>query len=361
MMIRPPIVTAIGGLFSALLCAVTVFAQEPSSADKLPSNLPPADLKVSRSAAPNISNSAKSPTPPSAEQIAGWLKDLNDPQYLVREAATQHLNDAGAVALDPLLVAANSNQPEPAERATWILRRFSRSRDSEFAFAALERLAQLKNDPTLATKAQSEIAERSLTICQQRLTALGADFVVAVVQDGMQGVAPMITVRLGERWHGKTEDLLQLAKLKQQRHFRLDGPAVNDDVVKLFADKEKLSLLQLFNTRVTVAAIDAVKAKHADAILFVRNTAMLGVGGEPNAAGVLVKNVPPGTGAATAGILVGDIITALDGQKIPDFDRLTAHIAQHQPGDKIEVELIRNDKTMKVAVVLGKWSDNEQQ
>lgn len=361
MMKRTQIATAIGGLLGALLCAWAVSAQEPSPVGDLPSSPPAVVLKDGRMAAPNSSKSATPGLFPSAEQIAGWLKDLNDPQYLVREAATQHLNDAGAAALDPLLVAANGNQPEPAERATWILRRFSRSRDNEFAFAALERLAQLKNDPTLATKAQAEIAERSLAICQQRLTSLGADFFVAVVQDGMQGVAPLITVRLGERWHGRTEDLLQLAKLKQQRHFRLDGPAVNDDVVKLFADKEKLSVLQLFNTRVTVASIDAVKAKHADANLFVRNTAMLGVGGDPNAVGVLVKNVPPGTGAAAAGILVGDIITALDGHKIPDFDRLTAHIAQHQPGDKIELELIRNDKPLKVAVVLGKWSDNEQQ
>ncbi len=279
---------------------------------------------------------------------------------MVREAATQHLADAGAVALDPLLSVANGEHPEPADRASWILQRYSRSRDSELAFAALERLAQLKNAPSIAAKADAELAERALAVCQQRLTALGADVTVTIGQESVQSVVPMVFVRLGERWRGTPEDLRPLTKLKLQRFFRLEGSRINDDVVKMFAEKEKLAVLHLFNTSATPASIDVVKQKHPDAKLFVRNAAMLGVGGDTHASGVLVHEVPQGSGAATAGILPGDIITALDGQKIPDFDRLTAHIAQHQPGDKVEVAILRNEEVKKVTVVLGKRPENEQ-
>jgi C-terminal processing protease CtpA/Prc len=297
--------------------------------------------------------------PASAEQIAHWLNDLDDAQYLVREAATQHLADAGAAALEPLLDAANGERPEPADRAMWILQRFSRSRDNDLALAALEKLTQLKNAPAVTAKAESQLAERSLAACEKRLTALGADVVLTIGQESVQTVVPMISVRLGQRWRGTADDLRQLIQLRQQRYFRLEGPGVDDDVVKMFVDKEKLALLHLFNTKATLAGVDAVKQKHPDAKLFLRNTAMLGVGGDTNAAGVLVHEVPQGSGAAAAGILTGDIITSLDGQKIVDFDRLTAHIAQHQPGDKVEVELLRGEQTKKVTVVLGKRPENE--
>lgn len=340
---------------AASVCAIAL-AEEPSASKSSPRSNPAIQAAAPKSAA---ADAARPQQPANAEQIARWLKELDDSQYLVREAATQHLADAGAAALDSLLSVANGERPEPADRATWILQRYSRSRDSELAFAALERLAQLKNAPSIAAKADAELAERALAVCQQRLTSLGADVTVTIGQESVQSVVPMVFVRLGERWRGTAEDLRQLTKLKQQRFFRLEGARINDDVVKMFAEKEKLALLHLFNTSATPASIDVVKQKHPDAKLFVRNAAMLGVGGDTHASGVLVHEVPQGSGAATAGILPGDIITALDGQKIPDFDRLTAHIAQHQPGDKVEVAILRNEEAKKVTVVLGKRPDNE--
>jgi serine protease Do len=70
----------------------------------------------------------------------------------------------------------------------------------------------------------------------------------------------------------------------------------------------------------------------------------------------LVTDVRPGTAAATAGIVIGDVIATIDGHSLPDFDRLTVRIAQHQPGDKIDVEIIRGEKKMKITVTLGSWA-----
>ena len=294
-----------------------------------------------------------------ADEIAGWIKNLDDARYLAREDATQHLLSAGAIAFDPLLVVANGDRPEPADRAVWIMRRQGRSRDSDLALAALDRLVQLQNRPVIVAKAEADLAERSVALCEQRLGPLGAEFGMQIEMVDPPNVAPVLTVRLGEKWHGVAEDLRPVSQLRQQRHFRLEGKAIGDDVVKMFAEKEKLAFLQLVNTKVTPDAVDAFKLRHPDATVHVRNQALLGVSAENHAAGVRVMTVQPGTAAAAAGIVPGDIIATIDGHQLPDFDRLTVRIAQHQPGDKVDVAIIRNNERMDLQIVLGSWPNQE--
>ena len=304
-------------------------------------------------------------TPPSADQISDWIKKLDDPLYQVREDATQHLTDAEAAALDPLLTVANGDRPEPADRAVWIMRRFSRSRNGELAMAALEHLTQVENQPAVVAKAQSELAERNIAACEAKLVPLGADLNVQIQQIDPPNAAPVLMLRLGDRWHGTTEDLRQIAELKHQRYFRLEGAAINDDVARFFADKEKLAVLQLFDTKVTPAAVDALKEKHPDAIIYLHNQALLGVSAENTAAGVRVGVVVQGSAAEKAGIKQSDIVSKIEGHKVPDFDRLTARIAQHQPGDKVDIEIERLDPdtkqnvTMQLKVTLGSRSPQE--
>jgi S1-C subfamily serine protease len=89
----------------------------------------------------------------------------------------------------------------------------------------------------------------------------------------------------------------------------------------------------------------------------VRNEALLGVMAESRSAGVAVTFVQPDSAAANAKIQVGDIIVSIEGHPLPDFDRLTARIAQHKPRDKIDVEILRNGERMKVVAVLGLRQD----
>ena len=60
---------------------------------------------------------------------------------------------------------------------------------------------------------------------------------------------------------------------------------------------------------------------------------------------------------AAAGIVPGDVIATIDGHALPDFDRLTVRIAQHRPGDTVDVEIIRGEERKKLAVTLGRWTD----
>mgnify|MGYP000881399187 CR=1 FL=1 len=73
--------------------------------------------------------------------------------------------------------------------------------------------------------------------------------------------------------------------------------------------------------------------------------------------GVLIKNVSPNGPAAKAGlrgtkkgndgeIILGDVITAVDGQKVKDFDDLYNAIDKHSAGEKVDVTVKRGEETL---------------
>ncbi|MBO9729110.1 MAG: PDZ domain-containing protein [Chitinophaga sp.] len=96
-----------------------------------------------------------------------------------------------------------------------------------------------------------------------------------------------------------------------------------------------------------------------DAMAAPTNKAMLGVITEKKGAtGVTVKTVAKGTAADKAGIKVGDIITAIDQEKVNEPAELFEIIGKHQPADKITVSYIRNSKTNKVIVTLDERKDS---
>ncbi|MCB1171544.1 MAG: trypsin-like peptidase domain-containing protein [Leptospiraceae bacterium] len=73
-----------------------------------------------------------------------------------------------------------------------------------------------------------------------------------------------------------------------------------------------------------------------------------------NGRGVLVTGVKPGTGADLAGIKKGDIILRVDGKTVLYPGELVGLISRRKPGDKVEVEIIRNYKTLEFSVTLGR-------
>jgi putative serine protease PepD len=89
----------------------------------------------------------------------------------------------------------------------------------------------------------------------------------------------------------------------------------------------------------------------------------------PVSSGVLVAAVRPNTGAAQAGLKAGtsqvtvegeswpaggDLIVKADGQSVASIERLIDLIAAKQPGDKVDLEVIRGSKRIHVTVKLGR-------
>ena len=81
--------------------------------------------------------------------------------------------------------------------------------------------------------------------------------------------------------------------------------------------------------------------------------AMLGVnigGAEPSGGGVRVDSVSPGGPAAEAGVKAGDVIVAIEAQPVTTGRELVRAMESIEPGEKVELGLKRDGKTLKLAV-----------
>ncbi len=73
---------------------------------------------------------------------------------------------------------------------------------------------------------------------------------------------------------------------------------------------------------------------------------------DSNASGAVVTQVDPDSPGGKAGLQIGDVITEIDNQKVTDSGELQVVVGQKQPGSKINLTVLRDGKTMKVAVTL---------
>jgi serine protease Do len=74
-----------------------------------------------------------------------------------------------------------------------------------------------------------------------------------------------------------------------------------------------------------------------------------------------VLRVESGSPADAAGLQEGDIILSLDGQTLQNYNQLATIVAGHQPGEEIEITLIRDDEQRTMSVELGERPDTRPQ
>ncbi|MCR5180900.1 MAG: Do family serine endopeptidase [Bacteroidaceae bacterium] len=68
--------------------------------------------------------------------------------------------------------------------------------------------------------------------------------------------------------------------------------------------------------------------------------------------GIYIAEVEEKTSAADLGLQKGDVITAIDGKEVTKFAELQEAMAQHRPGDKVNLTYLRNKKKHTGTVVL---------
>jgi serine protease Do len=67
---------------------------------------------------------------------------------------------------------------------------------------------------------------------------------------------------------------------------------------------------------------------------------------------VFVRTVVRGGPAEAAGLRVGDMILAINGESITTADQVRQIVAEHQPGDQLDIDTDRNGREVRTAAML---------
>ncbi len=76
----------------------------------------------------------------------------------------------------------------------------------------------------------------------------------------------------------------------------------------------------------------------------------------PNGKGVAVAQVEPSSPAEKAGLKVGDVITAVNGEAVEDVNAFRLQVAGFAPSTTVHLKVAREGKTLDVAVTLGEFN-----
>jgi serine protease DegQ len=75
---------------------------------------------------------------------------------------------------------------------------------------------------------------------------------------------------------------------------------------------------------------------------------------------VIVLSIAPGSPAEAAGLMIGDVVVALDGRPVTEIDDIQAALGADRIGATIAATLVRGGKVESVAVTIGEWPFEER-
>ena len=308
-------------------------------------SLPPAETALATAAKPQIKG-------PSEADLTTWSIALNHPKYSEREKATAALRSAGAASLPHLAHTLQGKSLEAAERTLDILQHFSSSNDQPLQLNALELLVEANRFPRAQRQAESLLSDLHKKQCQARFEALGAQFIEGVQRITVVGRVHAVQISIDpKKWKGTLQDFEYLQRLRQVETLVIIAPMLDDATVKKIATMKSLKMLELIQTQASIEVVKQIKKERPELRIILRSRSILGVqlgqGG-----GLTISDVVPGSAAEKAGLEVGDFIQAINGQAIDHYDALTAHIAQHAPGDSITLTVLRATKEVTVTAIL---------
>jgi membrane-associated protease RseP (regulator of RpoE activity) len=81
--------------------------------------------------------------------------------------------------------------------------------------------------------------------------------------------------------------------------------------------------------------------------------------GAPKEAGVLVGTVEPDSPAAKAGLRVGDIITAVDGESIGSTRDLSRSVRRRKEGERVKIDVLRDRSPKSLSATVVERKDRE--
>ena len=157
------------------------------------------------------------------------------------------------------------------------------------------------------------------------------------------------------------ESLLQLRTIPTLGAIYFNDMQIDSSIFKSLEKLTNLNYLSLSICKFETSAYRRLELVKPNLQIAFTPQAFLGVRGPMNLSaieGCEVSEVIPESGAAKAGLVVGDVIEQVNGQPIEKFEDLRLHIAQHRSGEALNVVVRRDGKPVELKVVLGKYDRN---
>ncbi len=179
--------------------------------------------------------------PASVEQIAGWIEQLEDRSYVVREAAEKSLLAAGSPAIEPVARAAGGKSAEASHRGLRILAEWASSETVATAAAASKSLAELAGSKHPAAGKARQALRARLDRLIAALERCGA--VVSMNNDQVAAVNFDDAAVLGD-------NLRLLHELPDVTYLSFVTPLMDDAGMAAIQGLPRLEQLSLYRSRI---------------------------------------------------------------------------------------------------------------
>ena len=152
---------------------------------------------------------------------------------------------------------------------------------------------------------------------------------------------PGLEVELGSAWRGGIAGLRQLPRLRGLASVSVHGVAIDAEAAAVLGRLRGVQRIDLYGTGTPDAAVARLIAALPNAMIDVRKGGRLGVSSLAFGGPCEITHVQPGSAAATAGVEVGDVVLAVNGEPIASFEALTQRVARHGAGDVLTLSIAR--------------------
>jgi hypothetical protein len=136
-----------------------------------------------------------------------------------------------------------------------------------------------------------------------------------------------------------TEMLQVIFDLRELEHLEVIYAPIDDSSIETLVDLPLVGSLRLFGTKISRDGATRLKKELDGLDVYVGRGGFLGV--QTSQSDLRVSRVVSGSGAELGGIIEQDVITQINGKPIKIFDQLRAELANFAPGEKVTVVVVR--------------------
>ncbi len=294
---------------------------------------------------------ADDPTPspnPTTAEIELWIRNLDSDVYAERQVAMKNLRKSGVAGITALTQVARGSNLEATARAIELLTQLYESPDAGVAMAADEAMESLlENGPAVAVVRTQQVLAITLGPVRRRhaiaaIKRLGGSIFPTqeldedgekMVEADLNDEGTISHIVLGSKWTGGINGIKYLQRLPDLRTMSITK------TIPLTSEEQ-----------------DLLRAKLAGVRIDVRNPAYMGIrSGQRFEENCVIEHVVPDSPADRGGLLKGDEVTHINGQRVTGFVALTELLADKNGGDIVYVEVRRGEEYLELEVTLGEW------